>query len=379
MEPYQKVIRGRGSIGKTLQMAEKLRISRPLIVGSAHLAGMLLKKAPVLLPSPVFSEYHPNPDLQDALPGAKLYRAHQCDGIISIGGGSAMDTAKAVKAILYAESTENVLEGRFPETMGTPHIAIPGTAGTGAEATQNAVVYVGNRKVSLSHPALRPDGVILDADLLNSLPEYHKKSAALDALSQGIESWWCSHATEDSRVHAFLAVLGVLDNLRAYLAGDPHAAEEMLDASYQSGKAIQMTRTTAAHAMSYQLTKTMGLAHGHACMLTLPVLWERMAETEENQEFLLDLCSKIRLGSVEMMPRLLRGILYDLEMVIPPLPSEETLELFADSVDPQRLDNHPVKLTRSDVKEIYRQAFIPLCAAEKQACLDIWHYYNQQE
>lgn len=378
MEPYQKVIRGRGAIGKALQMAEKLGITRPLIVGSAHLTGLLMKKAPALLRSPVFSEYHPNPDLQDAMPGVELYRAQQCDGIISVGGGSAMDTAKTVKAILYAESLENALEGRFPETMGTPHIAIPGTAGTGAEATQNAVAYIGNKKVSLSHPALRPDGVILDADLLDSLPEYHKKSAALDALCQGIESWWCTGATEDSRVHAFLAVLGVMDNLKAYLAGDPHAAEEMLDASFQSGKAIQITRTTAAHAMSYQLTKSMGLAHGHACMLTLPVLWERMAAAEEMQRILLDLCGKIRLGAAEMMPRLLRGILYDLGMEIPPLPPEETLDLLADSVDPQRLKNHPVKLTRSDVKEIYRQAFIPLCAAEKQACLDIWQYYNQQ-
>ena len=379
MEPYQKVLRGRKSIGKVIQMTEKLGITRPLIVGSSHLTGLLMKKAPALLSSPVFSEYHPNPDLQDALPGVKLFQTQQCDGVISIGGGSAMDTAKAIKAILHAGSPEKAMEGCFPETMATPHIAIPGTAGTGAEATQNAVVYLGNRKVSLSHPELRPDGVILDADLLDSLPEYHKKSAALDALSQGIESWWCTQATEDSRVHAFLAVLGVLDNLKSYLAGDPHAAEEMLDASFQSGKAIQMTRTTAAHAMSYQLTKTMGLAHGHACMLTLPVLWERMAAIEEKQGMLLDLCNKIRLGSVEMAPRLLRGILYDLEMEIPAMPSEETLDLLADSVDPQRLGNHPIKMTRDDVKEVYRQAFLPLCAAEKQACMDIWQYYNQQE
>ena len=68
MEPYQKVLRGRGSIGKILQMTEKLNIKRPMIVGSAHLTGMLMKKDPALLLFPVFSEYHPNPDLQDALP-----------------------------------------------------------------------------------------------------------------------------------------------------------------------------------------------------------------------------------------------------------------------------------------------------------------------
>ena len=375
MEKYQKVIRGRGSIGKVPEMAGKLGITRPMIVGSRHLTGTLLKKAPVLLPAPVFSAYHPNPDLQDAIPGAEMFRAGNCDGIISIGGGSAMDTAKTVKAILCAGSPEAALEGSFSEPMDLPLLAIPGTAGSGAEATQNAVVYLGNQKKTISHAILRPDGVILDAELLDTLPVYHRKSAALDALSQGIESYWSRNATEDSRVHAYLAILGILDNLKAYLDGDPHAAEEMMDASFQSGKAIQITRTTAAHAMSYQLTKQLGLAHGHACMLTLPVLWERMLETEGMKELLQDLSRKMRLGNPQMVPKLLRGILYDLEMEIPEVPDEETLNILADSVNPERLSNHPVEMTREDVKNTYRRAFIPLCAAEKQACKDIWTYY----
>ena len=84
MQSYQKVLRGRGSIGKVLQLAEKLGITRPLIVGSTHLTGHLLKKAPALLAAPVFNDYHPNPDLQDAMPAVKIYRTRQCDGIISV-------------------------------------------------------------------------------------------------------------------------------------------------------------------------------------------------------------------------------------------------------------------------------------------------------
>ena len=226
-EIYQKVIRGRGSIGKVPQMAEKIGMARPLIVGSRTLTGRLLRKVPGLLPQPVFSEYHPNPDLQDAIPGAELFLRQECDGILSIGGGSAMDTAKAVKAILLAGSPENAMKACYPEEVkNIPHLAIPGTAGTGAEATSNAVVYVENKKVSLCHPALRPDGVILDPELLDLLPEYHKKSCALDALSQGIESYWCKNSTDDSRLHAYLAIRGVLDNLKKYLAGDLHSAEE---------------------------------------------------------------------------------------------------------------------------------------------------------
>ena len=375
MRGYQIVRRGRGSLAKVPELAEKLGITRPLIVGSKHLTGALLKKVPALLAMPVFSEYHPNPDILDALPAAELFRKGKCDGIISVGGGSAMDTAKAVKAILHAGSPEDALAGKYPEKMETPHLAVPGTAGTGAEATQNAVVYEGNTKKSLTHPDLRPDAVILDAELLDSLPEYHKKSAALDALSQGIESFWSRSATEDSRVHAYLAILGVLDNLKAYLAGDSHAAEEMLDASFQSGKAIQITRTTAAHAMSYQLTKRLGLAHGHACLVTLPVLWEMMQDREEMKDLLSDLAAKMRLSDPQMVPKLLRGILYDLEMEIPPMPDPEILEALVSSVDPNRLGNHPVEMKEDEIRAAYRRAFTPLCAAERQACLDIWTYY----
>ena len=373
---YQKVFRGRGSLSRIPQMMSKFSVSKPLIVGSGLLTGKLLKKVPSLLTAPVFDDYHPNPDFEDAVKGVGIFHTHQCDGIISIGGGSAIDTAKAIKALLFTESQKSALEGRFPEHMPIPHIALPATAGTGAEATQNAVIYVENRKASLSHPALRPDGVVLDADLLETLPLYHRKSSALDALCQGIESYWCTSATEDSRIHAYLAILGVLDNLKAYLAGDPHAAEEMLDASYQSGKAIQLTRTTAAHAMSYQLTKTMGYAHGHACMLTLPTLWEAAEKEEGMTNILTDLSRKMRLGNSQMVPKLLRGILIDLDMEIPSMPSEEILDMLSDSVNTERLSNHPVKMTSKDVKDIYKRAFIPIGDAEKLACLDIWKYYG---
>ncbi|QUC67893.1 phosphonoacetaldehyde reductase [Aristaeella hokkaidonensis] len=378
MNDYQKVIRGRESLKRLPELCEKLGIQRPLIVGMEPLTGTLLKKNPWLLSAPVYTGFHSNPDLKDSQEGAGLYVKEHCDGLISVGGGSSIDTAKAIKARLNAKTEDDVISGRLEGTVSCPHIAVPGTAGTGSEATQIAVAYVNGNKVSLNHPSLRPDGVILDASLLDSLPLYHKKSCALDALSQGIESYWSRGANDDSKVNAFLSIIGVLDNLKAYLEGDPHAAEEMLDASYQSGKAIQITRTTAAHAMSYMLTKKMGLAHGHACFLTLPVLWESMQEKEEMQEILKDLSTKMRLGDIRMGPKLLKGILYDLEMQIPPVPDEAVLEELACSVNTERLSNHPVKMTKEEIKQIYRRAMIPLRDNEKQACLDIWRYYGRE-
>ncbi len=376
MSQHQKVIRGREYLKKLPEMMEKLSMHKPMIVGSEHLTGMLFRKVPGLLSAPVFSGYHANPDLADSETGAELFLRNGCDGLISIGGGSCMDTAKAVKARLNTGSEEALKSSRLESRTACPHIAIPGTAGTGSEATQFAVVYVNGKKVSLDHANLRPDGVILDAALLDSLPAYHKKSCALDALAQGIESYWSRRANDDSKVHAFLAIIGVLDNLKAYLEGDPHAASEMMDASFQSGKAIQITRTTAAHAMSYRLTKTMGIAHGHACMLTLPILWEMMLDREEMKETLQDLTSKMRLGDPQVVPKLLKGILCDLEMEIPPMPDDQTLDELTDSVNVERLNNHPVAMNREEIREAYRRSFIPLCENEKLACMDIWKYYG---
>ena len=373
----QKVIRGTGSLKRIPEMMEKLNIHHPMITGMNPLTGSIMKACPALLACPVFSDFHPNPDLEDARSGAALYRREQCDGLISVGGGSSIDTAKAVKAFLHVPDAEDVMHNRFPEKMDVPHIAVPGTAGTGSEATQTAVVYVEQTKYSLNHPGLLPDGVILDASLLASLPDYHKKSCALDALAQGIESYWCASATDDSKVHAYLAVLGVLDNLKNYLAGDAHAAEEMLDASYQSGKAIQITRTTAAHAMSYQITKRFHLAHGHAVMITLPTLWEMAAEREEMASVLKEISAFMRLGDPLMVPKLLRGMMIDLEMAVPEMPDAHMLDELADSVNTERLANHPVPMSREDVREAYRRSFMPLCQAEKQACLDIWQYYGK--
>lgn len=370
----QKVIRGRESLRRVPELMEKLGMKHPLIVGSERLIPGLLRQEG-LRNAPAFTGYHPNPDLADAEAGVRLFQEKGCDSLISLGGGSAMDTAKAVKSWLCAGSLEQVRMNRL-EVRPIPHIAIPATAGSGAEATFNAVVYEQGRKLSLSHESLLPEGVILDASLLETLPEYHQKSCALDALSQGIESYWAKAATEDSRVNAYLAILGVLDNLKAYLAGDPHAAEEVLDAAYQSGKAIRQTRTTAAHAMSYQITKLLGLAHGHACLVTLPVLWDGMCAAEETRPVMRELASRMRLGDPMMGSRLLRGLLIDLGMEAPAMPPEETLRELADSVNPERLGNHPLALDRKEIERIYRLAFRPVTEPERQACLDIWRYYH---
>ena len=371
----QLIIRGRGSLNAAniAELMAKTGMHRPMLVCSQRMEKDFAARTDLTLT--LFCGYHPNPDLADAVAGAEMYREMGCDGLISVGGGSAMDTAKAVKALLLAGGMEAVRRNQLPEGK-LPHIAIPGTAGTGAEATPIAVVYENNEKLSLDHPALLPEGIILDGSLLDTLPLYHKKACAMDALCQGIESYWAVKATAESRIHAEKAILGVLHNMDAYLAGEAAAADAVLEAAYESGCAIRISRTTAAHAMSYQITKRLGYAHGYACMLTLPHLWNHLFESGKAAETLTELSVEMGLHSSGFYGGpLLQGLLAETDMLPDIMPDDATLDALAASVNTQRLGNHPESLTPAELREIYVHAFTPLSEDEKDGLASMWRHY----
>lgn len=360
----QQLTRGWNALEDVAGAVSALGIRRPLIVAGRHFADRV---SDLLSGAPVFGGYHANPDWADAAAGEALYREHACDGLVSVGGGSAIDTAKAIKARLLAADEENALATRW-QTRRLPHLAIPATAGTGAEATQFAVMYVGGRKHSLSHIDLLPDGVLLDPALLTSLPDYHKKSCALDALCQGIESYWAKASSPASRPDAVQAVVGVLKALPAYLQGDEDAADAMLWAAYCSGCAIQRTRTTAAHAMSYQITAMLGMAHGHACALTLPYLWAHLMRDKHQAEALQPLAEAMGLPEAAMVPDFLLGLLLALGMESIAAPTAQQLDLLTATVNADRLGNHPESLTPAEIRDIYAQALRPVPDEKRAGC-----------
>lgn len=373
----QRVMQGRGYLDAqhVRELMEQLGMERPLLVCGARMQQVFCARTGMTLPT--FSAYHSNPDLMDCAAGAEMYREHGCDSLISLGGGSAMDTAKGVKAMLLCDDLEAVQASRLPAGKRLPHLAIPATAGTGAEATPIAVVYVKDSKLSLDHPVLLPEGVLLDGSLLDTLPEYHRKACAMDALCQGIESWWAGKATDESRAHAGLAIRGVMQNLTAYLAGDEDAQEAMLNAAFESGCAIRISRTTAAHAMSYQITKQIGPAHGHACILTLPHLWRHLAQDGRHEVLLAGLAEQMGLAEGEDAPLLLQGMIAALGLEIREMPDAATLDALTASVNTQRLGNHPEPLTAAQLREIYVQAFTPMQEKNREEALALWRQYGR--
>ena len=123
----------------------------------------------------------------------------KCDSIISIGGGSCIDVAKAIK--LYSSFDGNYID-QTPKYVDMPFLAIPTTAGTGTESTRYSVIYYNGEKQSLVHDSLLPDTAILNVKFLYNMPDYHKKSSLLDAFCQAIESYWSINSSETSKEYS---------------------------------------------------------------------------------------------------------------------------------------------------------------------------------
>lgn len=313
-----------------------------------------------------FSDFGPNPLYEDVCKGVELFNREGCDAVLAVGGGSAIDVGKCIKLYCRMDHTKNYLEQDCFDS-GIPLIALPTTAGTGSESTRFAVIYYEGEKQSINHGSIIPDHVILEPSVLNNLPLYQKKCTMLDALCQGIESWWSVNSTEESMRFSQTAVRMIADSYKTYLNGSSdRAAEAVMLAANFAGRAINITQTTAAHAMSYKLTSLYGLPHGHAVAVCLPEVWEYMNSHSEDcidkrgAEHLKKVFSEIAetLGceNTERAIRRFKSLLDELEIGGPLSGDRENeLNLLAASVNPVRLKNNPVALPDDVLRKMYER------------------------
>lgn len=231
----------------------------------------------------VFSDFSPNPKMEEVNAGIEAFRAGNYDFIIAVGGGSAIDVAKCISALCGSEQDpfETIKGNRQPECRKIILVAIPTTSGTGSESTQFAVVYSGKEKYSFDNPILLPDYAIIDPEFMLNLPKEITASTGMDALCQAIESYWAITSTEESKKHAKEAITLIIKSMeKAVNNPDKKSREAMALAANLSGKAINITRTTACHAISYPITSFFGIPHGHAVGLTLPSMIIFNSETD---------------------------------------------------------------------------------------------------
>jgi len=234
-----------------------------------------------------FADFTANPRLEDIQVGARRFLAAPCDVIVSVGGGSALDVAKMIGIFVGNEhiDAEKIVRNEATiERKGPPVIAIPTTSGTGAQTTRFSALYVAGVKYSVSHPFVLPAVAIVDPKLTYSMSAALTASTGVDALSQGLESMWAVGSTEESLEYASEAVRLALRYLpKAVSDPCPDSRLGMALAAHLAGKAIDLSKTTAAHALSYIFTTDYGVPHGQAVGLTLgPILAYNAAVTKED-------------------------------------------------------------------------------------------------
>ena len=281
-----EVIEGRGAVARVGELLRTLGVMRPLVIvdrPAAEASGAIGVVAR-LERATLFDGVRPNPSVEDAVAGASAARAAAADGVLAVGGGSALDLAKTVVALVGTNADPfAVAAGRAPLGDAIPPlVAVPTTAGTGSEATHFAVVWVRGTKHSLADVRLRPSGVVLDAALTDGLPPAVTAATGLDALCQAAESAWSVGATDASLEDALAALRLAWQNLEtAVRAPTPTARDAMLHAAHRAGRAIDLTKTTAPHALSYAMTADHGVPHGHAVALTFGAVLEHNAGVTE--------------------------------------------------------------------------------------------------
>ena len=252
-----------------------------------------------------------------------------------------------------------------------PLVAVPTTSGSGSEATHFAVVYIERKKYSVAHRSLRPSVAIVDPLLTYGLSPRLTAIAGMDALCQAIESLWSVGSCAESESWASEAVTLIMAILEvAVLKPTPASRESMSRAAHLAGKAIDITKTTAPHALSYALTTEYGIPHGHAVALTLGSLLEfNFNVSDENsndsrgashvREVLKTICSLMGARdcaeSRESIGRLMDSI--GLETHLGPLGITTPLmcATLAARVNPERLANNPRLATREQLSELLAQ------------------------
>ena len=220
-----------------------------------------------------FCDFSTNPKLEEILKGVEKFKTNKCDFIIAIGGGSVIDFAKAINVIQCNErnTPQELVLNNLVEEKGVELLAVPTTSGSGSEATHFAVVYISGKKYSLTHEFVLPNFVGLNYKFTMSQSPYQTACSGLDAFSQAIEAYWSLNATSVSDEFALKAFELIYKNLTSSVViGDSLSRELVFRGANLAGRAINIAKTTAAHALSYSITTQYGIPHGHAVFLSIP-------------------------------------------------------------------------------------------------------------
>ena len=316
-----------------------------------------------------FSDFEINPKIEDVKDGVEVFNNNKCDLIISIGGGSVMDMAKLINFFSKKQvSISNLNEDINKEDL-YPNIAIPTTAGSGSESTHFAVVYSDNKKYSCANINLIPKEIILESSFLKTLSPYQLACSGMDALSQAIEAYWNVNSNAESDKLALKAVELLWNNLPEIYNNKDNFNDVMLGSNL-AGKAINITKTTAPHAVSYPFTTFFNIPHGHSVSLTLNYflnynynLNEKDCNDKRGAKYVKNkienLAKSLKFDDVKSFSHALDNLLKHLNLSINlnklNISNHELIDYVIPNINYERVKNNPRKLNKENLINFFNE------------------------
>lgn len=301
-----------------------------------------------------FKDFELNPKLEDILSALQHYNFDSIDAIVGVGGGSAMDMAKSLH---YFSNSKDLSLNSLIEQINKPtrvdkkkpFVLIPTTCGSGSEATHFSVIYYKNKKYSLASPDLIPDYTILSAKFIQNLPPKILAYTGMDAICHAIESFWAKGRTDESISFSLKALNLLVPNIVKAIKGDTAAKESMIQGSFFAGKAINISKTTAPHALSYYLTSHKNIPHGQAVALMVPHFIREHGEVLDLEPIMSIFSSKTPKSFASAFKALLEDLSLNLD--VGALLKDEQ-EPFIDSINLERLSNNPKSYSKADLRAL---------------------------
>ena len=302
----------------------------------------------------IFDKIAENPPLLTCFEGGKL--AKDCDFVVGIGGGSALDGAKAIAAFATNELTDpmDIFSPDLKQSL--PIVAIPTTAGTGSEANPYSVLSLpdGETKRTFNSSASWPKYSFLDPTYTMSLPYDYTVSTALDAFHHAIESYLSPKSTDFSELLALYAAERIWDVLTQYPETFSYEhREKLLYASCAAGAAISITGTGFPHPLGYSLTMLDGIPHGKACAVFAGAYFDYNERTEKGRERIAVLYERL-----DVKPRVMREFLASLADVELSFTEEEIAHRVELIKGAKNYVNSPYVLSVDEMYDIYRSLFL---------------------
>jgi lactaldehyde reductase len=317
----------------------------------------------------IFSDIKANPTIQNVKKGVSAFKKAKADCIVAIGGGSSMDTAKAVGIIIANPKFADVrsLEGLSPtKNPSVPLLAVPTTAGTAAEVTINYVItdVEKKRKFVCVDPHDIPVVAFVDPDMMSTMPKGLTAFTGMDALTHAIEGYITKGACEITDMFHIKAIELIAKSLRAAVANKPEGREGMALAQYIAGMGFSNVGLGVDHSMAHGLSALYDMPHGMACAILLPTVMQYNAkatgtkyrdiaiamgvkgvEKMTQAQYRKAACDAVQQLSIDVgIPANLKGVL-----------KKEDIDFLADSaVADACCPGNPREVTKADVVKLYK-------------------------